>query len=88
MTDILVRTFVRGYEKTSDNEVRGRYGTLSSIVGIFCNILLFVLIGDEFCPENKKEHLHRCPFLLLTIKNNKKNNTRFAPPSRIRITRG
>lgn len=43
MTDILVRAFVKGCEKTSEPEVRGRYGTLSSIVGIVCNILLFAL---------------------------------------------
>ena len=41
MTQFLVRTFVRGYEDTQDPEVRTRYGTLASIVGIVCNALLF-----------------------------------------------
>lgn len=41
MSDFLVKHFVRDYEKTDDIKVRGRYGTLSSIVGIVCNIILF-----------------------------------------------
>ena len=43
MTEFLVRTFVRGYEDTQSPEVRTRYGTLASVVGIVCNALLFAV---------------------------------------------
>lgn len=43
MTKLLVKTFVKNYENVTDINVRGRYGTLSSIVGIVCNIILFGL---------------------------------------------
>lgn len=43
MTDFLVKTFVNDYRNTEDIKVRESYGTLSSITGIICNILLFVL---------------------------------------------
>ncbi|MBR6791970.1 MAG: cation transporter [Ruminococcus sp.] len=43
MTQLLVKHFVKDSENTTDIQVRERYGTLSSIVGIFCNILLFLL---------------------------------------------
>lgn len=42
MTNFLVKTFVKDYEKTDNLKVRERYGTLSSVVGIVCNIILFV----------------------------------------------
>ena len=48
MTDFLVRKFVKNYKQTEDVQVRTSYGVLSSIVGIFCNVLLFAakfLIG-------------------------------------------
>ncbi|WP_097006869.1 cation diffusion facilitator family transporter [Lacrimispora amygdalina] len=41
MTDFLVRTFVKDYKNTEDSHVRTRYGLMASVVGIFCNILLF-----------------------------------------------
>lgn len=40
MVNLLVKTFVKDYENVTDNQVRGRYGMLSSFVGIFCNILI------------------------------------------------
>lgn len=43
MTDFLVRHFVKDYENTEDSKVREHYGILSSIVGIFCNVALFIL---------------------------------------------
>lgn len=43
MTQLLVKHFVKDSENTTDIQVRERYGTLSSIVGIFCNLLLFLL---------------------------------------------
>ena len=41
MTEFLIRHFVKDYEQTEELEVRTRYGTLASLVGIFCNVLLF-----------------------------------------------
>ncbi len=40
MTKLLSRLFVRDYQNTSDPIVRGRYGTMVSIVCILANILL------------------------------------------------
>ena len=39
MTNLLVRTFVRDYQNTSDNKVRVAYGKLASIVCILSNVL-------------------------------------------------
>ena len=41
MTEFLIRHFVKDYEHTEEVSVRTRYGTLASVVGIFCNVLLF-----------------------------------------------
>lgn len=41
MTEFLVRRFVKDYEHTEKMSVRTAYGILASIVGIFCNVLLF-----------------------------------------------
>ncbi|NNJ28190.1 cation diffusion facilitator family transporter [Lacrimispora defluvii] len=41
MTDFFVRIFVKDYKNTEDSLVRTRYGLMASVVGIFCNILLF-----------------------------------------------
>ncbi len=43
MTDILVKLFVKDYEKIDNDKVRTAYGILASIVGILCNILLFAI---------------------------------------------
>ena len=43
LTELLVRTFVRGYENTQSPEVRTRYGMLASVVSIVCNVLLFAV---------------------------------------------
>lgn len=42
MVDFLVKKFVKDYENITDNQVRGRYGMLSSFVGVFCNILICI----------------------------------------------
>lgn len=42
MTQLLLRLFVRDYNKTEEPKVRTAYGRLSGIVGILCNLLLFV----------------------------------------------
>lgn len=41
MTEFLVHRFIKDYENTEDTKVRTAYGILSSMVGIFCNVLLF-----------------------------------------------
>lgn len=43
MTYLLVKLFIKDPENVSDMRVREKYGALSSIVGIICNILLFTL---------------------------------------------
>lgn len=48
LTDLLVRLFVKDYTNIDNAKVRTSYGVLSSVVGISCNVLLFVtklLIG-------------------------------------------
>lgn len=43
MTQRLVKWFVKDYEKTEDINVRVSYGVLASMVGICCNLLLFMV---------------------------------------------
>lgn len=43
MTEFLVRHFVKEYEKVEKVSVRTAYGVLVSMVGIFCNVLLFAV---------------------------------------------
>ena len=48
MTQLLLRLFVKNSSQTDDPKVRGAIGTLSGIVGIICNIFLFlgkIIIG-------------------------------------------
>ena len=48
MTNFLVKHWIKNYEQVEDAQVRTAYGTLSSIVGIVCNVILFgakLLIG-------------------------------------------
>ena len=45
MTELLVRSFVKDADNIDNSLVRERYGMLSSMVGVFCNILLF---GGKF----------------------------------------
>ncbi len=40
MQKLLVKLFIKNYKNTSDPKIRGKYGTLSGIVGIISNILL------------------------------------------------
>ena len=42
MTEFLVRRFVKDCEAVEKMSVRTAYGVLSSVVGIFCNVILFV----------------------------------------------
>ena len=43
MTSLLLKFFVPGYEHPENAEIRSRTGTLSGIVGILCNAVLFAL---------------------------------------------
>ncbi len=43
MTKFLIKHFVKNYEDVDKMSVRTGYGVLASIVGIFCNVLLFAL---------------------------------------------
>ena len=42
MTDFLVKKFVPNYTSTDSVEVRTAYGRLSGLVGIICNVIMFV----------------------------------------------
>ena len=43
MTSLLIKLFVKNYKDTNDKTVREHYGTLGSLVGVFCNILLCLI---------------------------------------------
>lgn len=43
MTNFLLKTFIKDYTNTKDDNVRKKSGFLSSIVGIICNIILFTI---------------------------------------------
>ena len=51
MTELLIKLFVKNSKDTKDVKVRLAYGNLAGIIGILCNVLLFVgkyLIGTIF----------------------------------------
>jgi cation diffusion facilitator family transporter len=43
MTNFIVKHFIKDYEETNKMSVRTAYGLVASIVGIFCNVLLFAV---------------------------------------------
>lgn len=43
MTDFLVKHFIKDYEDIEKMSVRTAYGVLASVVGIFCNVILFAV---------------------------------------------
>ena len=43
MTGLLVKLFIKDSDKISRSDVRTAYGLLASVVGIICNILLFLI---------------------------------------------
>ena len=48
MTNLLVKWFVKDYKNVEQAEVRTRYGVMASLVGVCCNLFLFlikVLVG-------------------------------------------
>ncbi len=42
MTDLLIKRFVKNYDDTENNAVRAAYGKLAGIIGIICNVILFL----------------------------------------------
>ena len=42
MIDLLLKRFVKDYDKMKNPEVRTRYGVFAGIVGIICNLILFL----------------------------------------------
>lgn len=46
MTEFLVKHFVKNYNEVEKVSVRTAYGVLASMVGIFCNVLLFIIKGS------------------------------------------
>ncbi len=43
MVNFLVKQFVKNYNDVENEKVRSSYGTLSSLVGIVCNVILFAV---------------------------------------------
>ena len=43
MTKLLLSIFIKDYKNTSDKLVREKYGTLSGVLGIICNLALFLV---------------------------------------------
>ena len=43
MSDLLIKLFIKNHNDIKDNTVRAAYGTLGSIMGIFCNLLLCII---------------------------------------------
>lgn len=43
MTDWLVHTFIKDYQNIEDDTIRFHYGILATIVGILCNVILFLI---------------------------------------------
>jgi divalent metal cation (Fe/Co/Zn/Cd) transporter len=51
LTSLLIKLFVKDSERVGDKRVRENYGTVTSVVGIIINLLLFVgkfLVGTLF----------------------------------------
>ena len=44
MVNFLIKTFIKNSENTENPKIRQKYGTLSSIVGIICIVLLFLIM--------------------------------------------
>ena len=42
MTEFLVKRFVKNYDKVEEASVRTAYGAMASMVGIGCNVILFL----------------------------------------------
>lgn len=42
MTEFLLKSFINDYQNTEDKNVRYKYGKFAGVIGIICNIVLFV----------------------------------------------
>ena len=42
MTSLLIRLFIKNHSQTENQQVRQKYGLLGGIVGIVCNVALFL----------------------------------------------
>lgn len=42
MIEFIIRRFIKNYEDTDDKHVREQYSILGGILGIICNLFLFV----------------------------------------------
>lgn len=43
MIKLIIKTFIKNYEAIHDKKVREAYGVLGGILGVICNLLLFIL---------------------------------------------
>ena len=43
MTHLLIRLFIKDYKNIKDENIRKKYGELGSFVGIFSNVMLFII---------------------------------------------
>lgn len=43
MIKIIVKSFIKDYSDTSDKQVRESYGVLGGVLGIICNLVLFII---------------------------------------------
>lgn len=43
MVNFLIKTFIKDSENTENPKIRQKYGTLSSFIGIICNVALFLI---------------------------------------------
>lgn len=74
MTGLLVKLFIKDSENILDEGVRGQYGTLSSVVGIVSNIILFILkfimgtlSGSVSIVSDAFNNLSDCGSCLITL---------------------
>ena len=43
MTDLIIKTFIKNSDNVEDKSVRESYGVLAGILGIICNLILFIV---------------------------------------------
>ena len=43
MIKLIIKSFIKNYEDTENDNVREKYGVLAGILGIICNFILFVV---------------------------------------------
>ena len=91
MTKFLIQKFIKNPDDINNLKVRRNYGTLSSVVGIICNVFLFILkyimgtlsgsisvVSDAF---NNLSDSAGCMVTLLGYKLASKDVSKRQPPS-------